>query len=171
MNRIHNSSEVLSKSIGDNVSIWQFVVIMDDCKIGDNVNINAHCLIESRSSIGNNTTIKSGVYIWEGVKIGNNVFIGPNVTFTNDKYPKSKNKTFDLLPTFIDDFASIGAGSVILPNINIGHHSLVGAGSVVTKNVPPHTIVVGNPAKIVGYICECGEKNKNNFCKFCNKKI
>lgn len=171
MNKIHPSSEVLSKEIGQNVIIWQYVVIMEGSKIGNNVNINAHCLLETGSSIGNNSTLKSGVYLWNGVKVGDDVFVGPNVTFTNDKYPKNKNEQFELLGTIVEDGASIGAGSVILPNIVIGKKSLVGAGSVVTKNVPSHAVVYGNPARIIEYICDCGAKNQVNYCNSCNKAL
>ena len=140
-------SDVLSSSIGKGTRIWQFVVILPSAVIGDDCNICSHCLIENDVVIGHRTTIKSGVQLWDGLRIGNDVFIGPNVTFANDKYPKSKNINFTLLSTKISDGASIGAGATILPGVTIGENALIGAGSVVTKDVMPNTVVVGNPAK------------------------
>jgi len=170
-NKIHTTAEVNTNKLGSNVSIWQYSVILDGCHIGDNVNINAHCLVEGDVYIGNNVTIKSGVYIWNGTTVKDNVFIGPNVTFSNDKYPRSKNTNFKLEKTILEDSASIGAGSVILPGIKVGHHSMIGAGSVITKDIPPHSIVIGNPFKIIGYICSCGLKVDKKFCPTCKKEL
>ena len=117
--------------------------------LGSHCNICALCFIENNVKIGNNVTLKSGVFLWDGVTIGNNVFIGPNVTFTNDKYPRSKQYPLDFEKTNIDDEASIGAGSVILCGITIGKNSMIGAGSVVTKNVPSNQLWLGNPAKFI----------------------
>jgi UDP-2-acetamido-3-amino-2,3-dideoxy-glucuronate N-acetyltransferase len=116
------------------------------------VNICSHCLIENDVVIGDRTTIKSGVYVWDGLRIGNDVFIGPNVTFTNDKFPRSKVYPETFLPTQIHDKASIGGGAVILPGVTIGMGAMVGAGAVVTKSVPPYAIVTGSPARITGYV-------------------
>ena len=136
-------SDIQSKRIGKNTSIWQFVVILPGAVIGDDCNICSHCFIENDVTIGDRVTVKCGVQIWDGVTIGNDVFIGPNVTFCNDKYPKSHNKNFNLLRTKIEDGVSIGANSTILPGITIGRSSLIGAASVVTKDVPPNTKVIG----------------------------
>ncbi|HBL7302181.1 TPA: N-acetyltransferase, partial [Escherichia coli] len=145
--RIHKLSDVQTTSIGDGTTIWQFVVILKGAVIGNNCNICANTLIENNVVIGNNVTVKSGVYIWDGVKIEDNVFIGPCVAFTNDKYPRSKVYPDEFLQTIIRKGASIGANATILPGIEIGEKAIVGAGSVVTKNVPPCAIVVGNPAR------------------------
>ena len=149
---IHPTSDVQSTTIGANTRIWQFVVILPNAVIGDDCNICAHCLIENDVVIGSRVTVKSGVQLWDGLRIGDDVFIGPNVTFTNDKFPRSKKypDTFSL--TEIDAGASIGANATILPGIRIGRQAMVGAGSVVTRSVPPNAIVVGNPARIVGYV-------------------
>lgn len=144
---IHPSSDVKSSNIGQNSNIWQFCVIFPEAVIGENCNICANVIVENEVHIGNNVTIKSGVQIWDGVTIEDNVFIGPNVTFTNDRYPRSKN------PDWIKEFilvkkgATIGANSTILPGVTIGENSMIGAGSVVTKDIPANELWVGNPAR------------------------
>ena len=148
----HNTADVQSKKIGDNTNVWQYVVILTGAVIGDNCNICSHCFIENDVVVGNDVTVKAGVQLWDGTVIENNVFIGPNVTFSNDKYPRSKEYPSSFPQTVIKYGASIGAGAVILPSITIGSKSMVGAGAVVTRNVPDNAIVVGNPAKIVGYV-------------------
>jgi acetyltransferase-like isoleucine patch superfamily enzyme/dTDP-4-dehydrorhamnose 3,5-epimerase-like enzyme len=149
---IHPSADVKSTNIGQNTRVWQYVVIFPDAVIGTDVNVCSHCLIENDVVIGDRTTIKSGVYVWDGLRIGNDVFIGPNVTFTNDKFPRSKVYPETFLPTAIHDKASIGGGAVILPGVTIGMGAMVGAGAVVTKSVPPYAIVTGSPARITGYV-------------------
>jgi acetyltransferase-like isoleucine patch superfamily enzyme len=145
--KIHKLSDVQTSHIGDGTTIWQFVVILKGAKIGSNCNICANTLIENNVIIGDNVTIKSGVYIWDGTVIEDNVFIGPCVAFTNDKYPRSKVYPNEFAKITIKKNASIGANATILPGITIGENSMVGAGSVVTKDVPANVIVVGNPAK------------------------
>ena len=144
---IHTLADVQSSHIGEGTRVWQFVVVLSGAKIGQDCNICSHCIIENDVVIGNRVTVKSGVQLWDGIRLGNDVHIGPNVTFTNDKYPKSRNSSFLCLETWVDDGASIGGGSTILPGIHIGAGATVGAGSVVTKDVPPGVTVVGNPAK------------------------
>lgn len=156
INKIHPLADVQTKKIGENTSIWQFCVVLPEAKIGTNCNICSHCLIENNVSIGNNVTIKSGVQIWDGLTIEDNVFIGPNVTFTNDIFPRSKNPNWVEVKTIIKQSASIGANSTILGDIEIGEYSMIGAGSVVTKHIPPYTLWFGNPAKHKGYITKDG---------------
>lgn len=145
---IHPLSDVKSDKIGKDTNVWQFCVIFPDAQIGKNCNICAFVLIENEVNIGDNVTIKSGVQLWDGVTVKDNVFIGPNVTFTNDKFPRSKeHKSYP--KTIIEEGASIGANSTILPGITIGKRAMIGAGSVVTKNVPDNELWVGNPAKFV----------------------
>lgn len=152
MRFIHNLSDVKTNNIGKNTKIWQFCVILEDAIIGENCNINSNVFIENDVLIGNNVTIKPGVQIWDGIKIEDNVFIGPNVTFTNDPIPRSKFYPEKFAQTIIKNNASIGANSTILPGIIIGEFSLIGAGSLVTKSIPPYTIWYGNPATHKGYI-------------------
>lgn len=136
---IHPLSDVQTKNIGENTNIWQFCVVLPDAKIGSGCNICSHCFIENDVIIGNNVTVKCGVQLWDGVRIEDNVFIGPNVTFCNDKYPRSKQYPEKFLKTVIKKGASIGANSTILPGITIGENALIAAGSVVTKNVEANT--------------------------------
>jgi UDP-2-acetamido-3-amino-2,3-dideoxy-glucuronate N-acetyltransferase len=144
---IHSLADVHQSEIGTGTKIWQFVVILPNAKIGIDCNICSHCLIEGDVEIGNRVTIKSGVQLWNGLRVGDDVFIGPNVTFANDKYPKSKNTNFNQLTTFVDNEVSIGGGATILPGLHIGAGATIGAGAVVTEDVPPGTTVVGNPAR------------------------
>ncbi|MGL6150527.1 MAG: acyltransferase [Aeromonas sobria] len=146
---IHPLSDVHSSSIGMGTRIWQYSVILEGAVIGENCNVCAHTLIESDVIVGNNVTIKSGVYLWDGITIENNVFLGPSVSFTNDKYPRSKVYPDEYMRTYIKEGASLGANATILPGITIGKNSMVGAGAVVTKDVPDNVLVTGNPAKIV----------------------
>lgn len=148
---IHPLSNVSSINIGENTRIWQFSVILEHAVIGTNCNICAHTLIENDVVIGNNVTIKSGVFIWDGITLEDDVFVGPNATFTNDLKPRSKKYPDTFLTTLVQKGASIGANATILPGITIGHYSLIGAGAVVTKDVPPYAIVVGNPAQVIGH--------------------
>lgn len=143
---IHPLADCQCDKIPESTRIWQFCVIFPKATIGENCNICSHCLIENAAVIGNNCTIKCGVQIWDGIEIEDDVFIGANVTFTNDKYPKSHNQDWTLLKTTIKTGASIGAGTTILPGITIGEGAIIGAGSVVTKDVPPYTVWYGNPA-------------------------
>lgn len=160
---IHKLADVQSQHIGEDTNIWQFVVILKNARIGYNCNINANVFIENDVEIGNNVTVKSGVQIWDGIKIKNNVFIGPNATFTNDKTPRSKQYPEQFSQTIIHKFASIGANATVLPGITVGEFAMVGAGAVVTKDVLPYQVVVGNPSKFIGYISETGVKVGSNL--------
>lgn len=152
MNRIHELSDVQTENIGEGTRVWQFSVVLAGAKIGRNCNICAQVFIENDVRVGDNVTIKCGVQLWDGITVGDNVFIGPNATFTNDMYPRSKVYGGEFLPTKVENGASVGANATILPGVTIGHHAMVGAGAVVTKNVPPHALVVGNPARILRYL-------------------
>lgn len=154
MPKIHQLADVKSADIGQDTRIWQFSVVFEKAKIGNNCNICAHTLIEGDVIVGNNVTVKSGVFLWDGSRIEDDVFIGPNATFTNDMMPRSKIYPDSFQGITVKKGASIGANATILPGITIGQYAMVGAGSVVTTNVPDRAIVVGNPAKIIRYISE-----------------
>lgn len=170
---IHPLADVKASNIGENTKIWQFCVILPGASIGRNCNICANVLIENDVSIGNDVTIKSGVQLWDGVRVEDGVFIGPNVTFTNDIYPRSKKYPEKFEETVIKRGASIGANSTILPGVTIGEYALIGAGSVVTKDVPAFTLCYGNPAKRIRSLYSDGKVNKNkdmitpplNYCR------
>lgn len=134
--------------------VWQYCVVLPKAVIGEDCNICSHCFIENDVRIGDRVTVKSGVQLWDGVRIEDDVFIGPNVTFTNDRYPRSKQYPEAFGKTLVRRGASIGAGSVILCGIEIGEGAMIGAGSVVTKDVPAGELWVGNPARFVKVIEE-----------------
>ena len=153
---IHSLADVQTIKIGHSTDVWQFSVILAGAVIGENCNVNCHTFIENNVVVGNNVTIKAGVFLWDGIRVEDNVFIGPNVTFTNDKVPKSKQYPNEFQKTVIERNASIGANATILGGIEIGQFALVGASSLVTKNVPPFTIWFGSPAVHKGYITKDG---------------
>jgi UDP-2-acetamido-3-amino-2,3-dideoxy-glucuronate N-acetyltransferase len=165
---IHPTAEIQTKQIGEGTSVWQFCVILQGARIGKNCNINCHVFIENDVVIGNNVTIKSGVQLWDGVRIEDNVFVGPNVTFTNDLSPRSKQYPSHYLNTTLKAGASIGANATIIGGLTIGSYAMIGAGSVVTKDVPDYTLWYGNPAVFHGYVCKCGKKLNNQlYCISC----
>jgi acetyltransferase-like isoleucine patch superfamily enzyme len=141
-----------SIEVGSGTFIWSFSHILKGAKIGNFCNIGECVFIENLVTIGDRVTIKNGVQIWDGIQIEDDVFIGPNVTFTNDRFPFSKNNSFKMEKTLIKSGASIGANATILPGIIVGSRAIVGAGAVVTENVPDNAIIVGNPAKIIRFI-------------------
>lgn len=168
---IHNLADVQTINIGENTNIWQFCVVLKDAKIGNNCNINAHVLIENDVLIGNNVTVKGGVQIWDGITLEDNVFIGPNVTFTNDFLPRSKQYPKDFLKTIVKKSASIGANSTVVGGVTIEEFAMIGAGSVVTKNVGIQELWYGNPATHKGYVCKCGQKCDDKLiCNECKGK-
>lgn len=169
---IHPNSDVQSNTIGEGTDIWQFCVVLAEAKIGKNCNINAQCFIENDVIIGDNVTIKSGVQIWDGICLEDNVHIGPNVTFTNDFRPRSKQYPQAFLKTTVEENASIGANSTIIGGITIGKSAMIGAGSVVTKDVGNNMLTYGNPAVFKAYICDCGLKlNEKLKCEVCFKQF
>jgi len=156
---IHKSANVAEDSkIGNGTKIWINSQIREKTEIGSNCIISKDTYIDIEVSIGDNCKIQNGVSIYQGVTIKNNVFIGPNVTFTNDKIPRAFNTEWKITPTFIHDGVSIGANSTIVCGIELGEYSMVAAGSVVTKNVEPYSLVMGNPAKHYSYIDKLGNK-------------
>lgn len=145
---IHSLSDCQA-SVPESTNIWQFCVVLSKARIGENCNVCSHCFIENDVFIGNNVTIKCGVQIWDGIRLEDNVFIGPNVTFTNDRFPRSKQYPEKFENTIIRKGASLGAGVTVLCGIEVGENAMIGAGSVVTKNIPANELWVGNPAHFV----------------------
>ncbi len=159
--------------IHEKTKIWQFCVILDNVKIGCNCNIGQNVFIENGVKIGNNVTVKNNISLYTGVICKDNVFLGPNCVFTNILTPRSFiSRKNEFLKTVINNGASIGANATIICGNSIGEYAMVGAGSVVTKDVPSYTLVVGNPARKIGYVCECGERiylENNYVCQRCGK--
>lgn len=153
---VHPQGICESANVGEGTSIWAFSHVLPGASIGRDVNINDHVFIENDVLIGDRVTIKSGVQVWDGAELQDDVFIGPNVTFTNDRFPRSKKYPESFPRTVIEAGASIGGGAVLLPGIRIGRKAMVGAGAVITRNVPPFAIVVGNPGRITGYTNSAG---------------
>jgi len=149
---IHALADIHSTAIGAGTRVWQFVVILPGARIGKDCNICSHCFIEDDVVIGDRVTVKNGVQLWDGLRVGDDVFIGPNASFANDRFPRSLKRPEKCLVTTIHNGASIGAGATVLPGVVIGRNAMVGAGAVVTRSVPPNAVVVGNPAKIVAYV-------------------
>jgi UDP-2-acetamido-3-amino-2,3-dideoxy-glucuronate N-acetyltransferase len=154
--QIHPLAQTEGARIGSGTRVWQFCIILPQAQIGCDCNICAHVFIENDVAIGDRVTIKSGVQLWDGIRIEHDVFIGPNATFTNDRIPRSRKRR-SLLVTRVQRYATIGANSTILPGLTIGQGAMVSAGAVVTRNVPDHALMVGNPARRKGWVCLCGE--------------
>jgi UDP-2-acetamido-3-amino-2,3-dideoxy-glucuronate N-acetyltransferase len=152
MTFIHPLADVAASAIGQGTRIWQFVVVLSGARIGEDCNICAHTLIESDVVIGNRVTIKSGVQVWDGSVLEDDVFVGPNVTFSNDAFPRSKVYPESFQGVTIRKGASIGANATLLPGVCVGEKAMVGAGAVVTKDVPARAVVVGNPARVLRYV-------------------
>lgn len=148
----HPHALVESSSIGAETKIWAYAHVLAGAVIGEGCNICDHVFVENGVRIGNRVTIKCGVQLWNGVTLEDNVFVGPNATFTNDPFPRQGSRPDQYAHTLVKRGASIGANATILPGITIGANAMVGAGAVVTDDVPPNAIVVGNPARISGYV-------------------
>lgn len=179
---IHPSAVVESDTVGQNTRIWGFTHVMKNVLIGENCNVGESCFLESGVKIGSNVTIKNGNMIWDGVVIEDGVFVGPGVFFTNDRYPRSPRlpeagNRYDshdwLVHTKLSYGASIGAGAVILPGVTIGKFAMVGAGAVVSKDVPEYALVIGNPARVHTWVCQCGQplafEGGKATCATCNR--
>jgi UDP-2-acetamido-3-amino-2,3-dideoxy-glucuronate N-acetyltransferase len=146
---VHPLADVKSAQIGDGTKIWQFVVVLAGARIGRDCNVCAQVFIENDVVVGDRVTLKNGVQLWDGVRLEDDVFVGPNATFTNDPFPRSKQRLGHFSVTVVRRGASIGANATLLPGVTVGEGAMVGAGSVVTKDVPPGAVVAGNPARII----------------------
>lgn len=152
---VHPLGVCESLKVGEGSRIWAFAHVLPGAVIGRQANICDHCFVENDVVLGDGVTVKTHVSLWDGLRVEDHVFIGPSAVFANDKHPRSKRYK-PSLRTVLRRGCSIGAGAVILPGIVIGHHAMVGAGAVVTKDVPPFTLVLGNPAVPKGLVCVCG---------------
>jgi acetyltransferase-like isoleucine patch superfamily enzyme len=152
---IHDQAIVETDLIGEGTRVWAFAHVLKGARVGKNCNICDHTFIEGDVVIGDNVTIKSGAYLWDGLRIEDGVFIGPSATFTNDIRPRSKCYPPEYVKTHIGKGASIGANATVICGVTIGQWAAIGAGSMVTKNVPDYAMVYGVPAQIRGYVCEC----------------
>lgn len=156
---IHEKALVESGAeIGARTRVWAFAHILSNARIGQDCNICDHVFIENDVTLGDRVTVKSGVQLWDGIRLEDDVFVGPNATFTNDPFPRSKHYLESFSLTRVRRGASIGANATILPGVTIGLNAMIGAGAVVTGDVPPNAIVVGNPARIQGYVTNSGAK-------------
>ncbi|HSP07235.1 MAG TPA: DapH/DapD/GlmU-related protein [Acidobacteriota bacterium] len=169
--------------IGEGTRIWQFAVVLKGARIGKHCNIGSHCYIESGVRIGNNVTVKNGVALWNGVHLADGVFVGPYAVFTNDLYPRSRrlpeaeHRYRDMRrilgKTRLKYAATIGGGAMILSGITIGEFASVGLGAVACRSIPPYALVVGNPARQISWVCECGvplSSGAKPSCKECGKQ-
>jgi acetyltransferase-like isoleucine patch superfamily enzyme len=179
---IHPTAIVETVQIGEGTRVWAYTHVMKGVVIGANCNIGEHCFIESGATIGNLVTIKNGNMVWEGISLEDAVFVGPQVVFTNDLYPRSprmpqaRKRYSDgrwLRPTFIKHGASLGAGAVILAGITIGEFCMVGGGATVTRSLPPYALAIGSPARVRGWVCQCGQpltfSNGAAICAECHQ--
>lgn len=155
---IHPKAIVETENIGFGTRIWAFAHILKGAEIGCNCNIGNHCFIEGDVKIGNDVVIKNGVSVWAGVSIEDQIFIGPNVTFTNDLFPRAKVYRQEYDKTIVKEGASIGANATLISPLTIGRYAMVGAGAVVTHNIPDFGLLYGNPAHLEGFVCCCGKK-------------
>jgi acetyltransferase-like isoleucine patch superfamily enzyme len=168
----HPTAVVESKTIGEGTKIWHFAHVREDCKIGTNCNIGKSVYIDIGAQIGDNVKVQNFVSIYKGVTIEDDVFIGPSATFTNDLFPRAFIWDAEhTIPTRICKGASIGANATIVCGITIGEYAMIGAGSVVAKDVPPFALVIGNPGRQKGWVCHCGKKLQTRANDDANKTI
>ena len=163
---VHELGRCESIRIGAGTRVWAYAHVLPGASIGADCNICDHVFIENDVVLGDRVTVKCGVQLWDGMRIEDDVFIGPNATFSNDRFPRSKRYPQQFLGTHIEVGASIGANATILPGLRISRHAMVGAGAVVTRSVPPYAIVVGNPARIVGYVEGAPQAGKQTAAPF-----
>ena len=155
--QIHPSADVSPEAeIGDGTSIWHWAQVREGAHIGRDCNIGKDVYIDAGVVVGDRCKIQNFATLYKGLRVGKRVFIGPHACFTNDTYPRAVNPDWQVVPTTVEDGASIGANATILCGLTIGRNAMVAAGAVVTKNVPPHALVAGVPAKVIGWVCECG---------------
>ncbi|HEY1170932.1 MAG TPA: DapH/DapD/GlmU-related protein [Verrucomicrobiae bacterium] len=178
---VHPTAEVATSAvIGTGTKIWHQSQIMGGARIGDNCKLGKSVYVDSGVQIGSNVKIQNGISVYKGVTVEDDVLLGPHMVFTNDLYPRAFNDSYEILPTLVKKGASVGANATIVCGVTLGNYCMVGAGSVVTTDVPDYALVVGNPARVIGYVCACGKrlavdyKNKRDgqvMCERCGKQF
>jgi acetyltransferase-like isoleucine patch superfamily enzyme len=170
---IHRSAEVSKDAtIGDGTKIWNEVQVREKARIGRNCRLGKSVYIDTNVVIGDNCKIQNLATLYDGLTVGDDVFIGPHVCFTNDLYPRAVSPDWRIVATKVKDGASIGANATILCGVTIGKNAMVGAGSVVIDDVPDHALFIGNPARLIGFVCTCGRTlDKSFWCSHCRKKV
>jgi UDP-2-acetamido-3-amino-2,3-dideoxy-glucuronate N-acetyltransferase len=169
---VHPTAICESDSIGPRTRVWAFAHVMSGAVVGADCNICDHVFIEGGARIGDSVTVKNNALIWDKVTIEDQVFVGPNVVFTNDLNPRVafRKGSEEFLPTLVGRGASIGANTTILCGIRVGPHSMLGAGSVVIRDVPSHAVMAGNPARLIGWMCVCGGRIASDLgCTACGR--
>lgn len=165
---IHPTAEVSDRAkIGDGTKIWNLAQVREDCVIGENCIISKNVYIDTKAVLGNRVKVQNNVNVYHGVEVEDEVFLGPSMTFTNDFYPRAFNEDWEITKTYVKRGASIGANATIVCGNTIGEYAMVGSGSVVTKDVPPYALVVGNPARQIGRVCRCGRRIEGKVCSAC----
>jgi len=172
---IHEKALVETDAIGEGTRVWAFAHVLKDVRIGAHCNIGDHAFIESGVTIGNNVTIKNGVCVWQHVHVADNVFLGPNAVLTNDLTPRSRDANWAPVETWIEEGVTVGANATIVCGLRLGQRCLIGAGAVVTRDVRPHELVYGNPARHGGWVCFCAQSLKSDnklvtTCEGCGRK-
>ena len=180
---IHPTALVETDLVGEDTRVWAFAHLLAGTRIGARCNLCDHVFVESGATVGNNVTVKNNVCLWDGVTLADDVFVGPNVAFTNDRYPRSarmaearqrySSTSQWLLETVVERGASIGANATIVPGVRIGRYSMIAAGAVVTGDVAPFALVVGSPARRIGDVCRCGQRligpYQSTVCHYCGE--
>ncbi|MBI3845853.1 MAG: N-acetyltransferase [Planctomycetes bacterium] len=168
----HETALVESDEVGEGTRIWAFAHVLEGARIGRDCNVGDHCFVEGGVVVGDHCTIKNGIALYDGLTIGCGVFLGPNAVFTNVRNPRvSERERQPFLPTRIGDGATVGANATIVCGVTIGEHAFVGAGAVVTRDVPPFALVFGVPARRRGWLCPCGEKIRLGRACVCGRRF
>jgi UDP-2-acetamido-3-amino-2,3-dideoxy-glucuronate N-acetyltransferase len=168
---VHPMGLCESPEVGAGTRIWAFAHVMRGAVVGRDCNLGDHTFVEDGARLGDRVTVKNGVAVWRAVTVEDDVFLGPYVTFTNDLRPRAHQRLAadDLVPTVVGEGATLGANATVICGIRIGRHAFVGAGAVVTADVPDHALVVGNPARQVGWVCTCGESLGDGLICVCGR--